>query len=381
MSIAPTLRERFEGGFRIISGDILGLESAPDKDSTRADDPKIILADLARKADIMHPMIKNDQIEQPAISQFRWIVMHLWWNRLVKDGGIEGLEYLQSAVASSRGQGEEGGKEKTLRFTLAHLSDHDHPIALYLMEKDGRGQGLGDELVWMAGVNMQRRWYIRRFMRGGHLIYGATPRDTELLNQLVGQGQELGFGDEESKKLEWVNEVFNVMNRGTRHKVTETCVTGKKPLAFYPEGGRAYDGFLQQAPHQFSFLLPRKDGIVVPARVYGGVELNPPGTKVKVLRKELLPYSKKTAVKMIVGEHYPSSEVWEIVSERQKEANRKFGTKAVKINPMDWVMANIANLDPQFVRPDDLYYYATLLHRFAPNRNRLRGVKLLDSIV
>lgn len=326
-------------------------------------DPAQTLNGLQRKADIMQDMIETGQVEQPPIGVMRWLV-RFWFSRLVSDEGIEGLDNLQNAIVRARTE------NKRLMFTPAHLADADHHGALYLMAREGRGLGIQNGMVFMGGVNMQRRPSIKRFMRSEHVIYNVTPRDMNHLETLLERRDE--FSKKQSEKLRKIETTFKEMRATAMERVNEVCIKGGKPLVVYIEGGRSYDGTLKRPLKDFARFFPRGDGaIVVPYRVYGTRELNPPGTDPKVFRRELLPRwaggMQKQGIRMIVGEYYPSSEIWRVWRARREELGRESD-----INPMDWVMANIANLDPSYIRPEDLRYYGELMQSFALERNRMK---------
>ncbi len=345
----------------------LRTKSELDKESEEIVDPLKTLAGLQGKACIMRGMIDSSEVEQPHIEDtrrwFRFYVSNLVW-----DGGIEGLDNLQRAVIQSRSE------NKRLIFTPAHLADADHPIAVYLMEREGRGMGIQDELVWMAGVNMLRRPKIERYMRAENLLYNVTPRDAKHLQELLADEEhKYNLDETQIKTLEEIKQVFGRMREEAKRKVAETTDQGKRHLVVYVEGGRSYaeDGSLGQPQEEFSWFFLRKgNDIVVPYRVYGARELNPPGKDPTFIRIELVP-GLRQEVSMIVGESYLSSEIWDIWKQRRAEAEIGTDGKKVEVNPMDWVMANIANLDPRYAKDEDRLFYGKLMIRFAPQRNRI----------
>ncbi len=337
-----------------------------DKESDEIVDPIATIASLKIKAGIMRGQIDDGLVEQPHIDKIRrWFRFYI--SNVLSDGGIEGLGNLQSAIMTAR----EGNKR--LKFTPAHLADADHPGAVYLLQQDGRGLGIEDELVWVAGVNMLRRPPIERYMRAEDLLYNVTPRDMNHLEELLEDKDHKYNLDEEKKEtLEHIKKVFNEMREESKRKVLEITSEGRRHLVVYVEGGRTYDsdGFLSEPKKEFSWFFSRNgDDIVVPYRMYGTKEFNPPGQDPPLLRKELIP-GFRHLVSMVVGECYPSSEVWEVWKVRTREAQEAACGQKVKINPMDWVIANIANLDPSYVRLGERRYYRDLMERFASQRSR-----------
>lgn len=315
-------------------------------------DPTATLNGLQHKADIMLEMINMGMVEQPPIGRTRWLV-RFWFSNQITDGGIAGFDNLRNGLTRAETEG------KRIIFTPTHGSDADHPVAVYLMKRGGLK--VQDEMRWMAGVNMQRRPSLKRFMRSEGTIYNVTPRDMAHLQTLMVKKDEYEFSAEQIEILEGIKRTFNQMNFMAMKRVIESCVRGRRPLAVYIEGGRSYDGLLRQPQREFSSLFPKNDSaVIIPYRVYGARELNPPGTNPRILRKELLPGCKQE-VSMVVGEDYSSAEIWDIYSEMGDT-----------FNPMDWVMANIASLDSRFVKPAELNYYSDLMERFAPERNRMR---------
>lgn len=344
-----------------------GVELQSDTESVEVTNSFATAAILELKAEILADLLKKDQMGQAHLFLNR-LAVRTWFGRLVEDGGIEGLEYLQGAITKSRRE------DKKLRFTPPHLADADHPSVIYLMKRKNRGLGLQNELFFMAGVNMLRRPAIRRFTRSENVIYNVTPRDMDHIATLLVKKDEYGFDEEQFEKLKEIDKTFKYARGAAMKKITEICSVGRRPLVVYVEGGRSYGGFLKKSSAEFAWLFPRDDSaIVVPYRIYGAREFNPPGKDPKVLRKGLLPYSgePKQVLRMRVGEHYPSREIWQVWRKRTAEAIEMAGGKKVELNPMEWVMANIANLDPDYVNPEDLPFYSSLMARFAPERNRI----------
>lgn len=370
--LAPfkVIGERFAGQGIVLPFGARGAAIKPkqlDKESEEIIYPITTIASLKVKSGIMRHQMDEGLVEQPHIDSTRWW-FRLYISNVLSDGGIEGLGNLQSAIMTAR----KGNKR--LKFTPAHLADADHPGAVYLLQQDGRGLGIEDELVWLAGVNMLRRLPIKKYMRAEDLLYNVTPRDMNHLEELLDDKEhEYNLDESQIETLEMIKEIFNEMREESKRKVLEITAQRKRHLVVYVEGGRTYDpdGFLSEPKKELSWFFSRSgDDIVVPYRMYGTREFNPPGQDPPFLRKELIP-GFRHIVSMVVGEWYPSSEIWEVWKVRTEEAQRAAGGKKVKINPMDWVMANIANLDPVYVRAAEQRYYENLIDRFAPQRNRM----------
>lgn len=333
-----------------------------DTETEEVRNPYSTLANLQLKAGIMSSLISSNKVEQPAIDVVRFLTRKAFYD-LVTDEGIEGVEYLQEAVKEAK------ENDKRLILTPAHVADVDHPTAIFLMAQYSRALGLENNIVWKAGVNMLRRPSTAKFMRSEHVIYNVTPRDMNHLRTLQEGADEFGFGEEEILSLEEIKQIFNDMREKAREKVLETCVRQGKTLAVYIEGGRSYDGYLKSPPAEFAWFFPHRkndEAIVVPYRVYGSRELNPPGTSFTLLRKELVMPWLRYPVRMKVGQPYPSSEIWEVRRIRKMEIRKNGGLE--KVNPQEWPAANIANIDPAFVRPEERGLYLGLLERFAPSR-------------
>lgn len=353
--------------FPFIGKDVVNKPKQLDKESEEIIDPVTTLVSLQIKADIMQKMIDSDQVIQPHIDSTRW-KFRFYISNLLYDGGIEGLGILQSAITTARQE------KKRLIFTPAHLADADHPAAVYLLEQDGRGLGIENELGWVAGVNMLRRPAIEKYMRAEDLFYNVTPRDMKHAQELwENKEQKYHLDDKQREILDQIKRVFGSMREEAKKKMMEVTAQGKRHMVVYVEGGRSYDpnGFLAEPKEEFSWFFSRKgEDIVVPYRVYGSREFNPPGKDPPFFRKELIP-GFRHMVSMVVGECYTSSEIWDIWKIRTAEAQKVAGRK-VRVNPMDWVMANIANLDPSYAKPEEQRYYQGLMDRFAPQRSRVR---------
>src|ERR1035437_6526112 len=87
-----------------------------------------------------------------------------------------------------------------------------------------------------------------------------------------------------------------------------------------------------------------------------------------LFRKELLLFWQRQKVSMVFGQSYPSNEVWEVFKKR-REVERDVDGSKIKVNPMEWVAANIASLDWDLVRPDQRPLHKSLISRFASGRN------------
>lgn len=334
--------------------------AVPDTESEDITDPFKTLEGLDVKTVLMQGMVDHDEVFQPAIGRVRFVVKDLVIKNLVSNGGIEGIDNLHWAIAWARAQ------NKGMRFFGAHEADADHMVLVYLLEE--AGFKIQDELTFLAGVNMQKRPSVKRLTRCADVIYNVTPRDAHHLQELLSRKDEFGFNEEQIERLEEIKRTFSLMNRRSGRALVEQCVRGRKPLVAYIEGGRSYDGYLRPSQEEFSAIIPKDDSVViVPYRLYGPRELNPPGKDPKILNYHLIPGFRQK-VRMVVGEPYLSSEVWEVHKARTEEAR---GADGSKINPMEWPMANIVNLDQHFARPEELPHYADLMARFAPQRNRI----------
>lgn len=337
-------------------------EDIPDTETEEVIDPFLTLANLQRKAGIMRNLIDTNMVEQPPKWGVRRLVRN-WFADLVRDGGVEGLDHLNDAIAVAKKE------NKKVIVTPAHNADGDHSAAGFLLGKRRRAGGIHNEIVWMGGVNMLKRPSIAKFMRSEHVIYNVTPRDMNHLQTLQAGMDQYGFGDEQRQELGEVQSTFNEMRSAALERINATCGIGGKVLAVYIEGGRSYDGFLRYPPRVFAALFRTNDKTeaeVVPYRVYGSDKLNPPGKSPKLFRPEMLLFWRRQEISMVIGEHYSSSEVWAINKERKQEA-REAGIEG-KINPSEWMAANLANIDPRYVRPQERPLYYGLLKRFAPQR-------------
>lgn len=346
----------------------LQASAVSDTESEQILDPFKTLSNLQKKAAVMHDIVENNLVAQPAIGRFRFVVMS-WFSQLVQDGGIEGLDNLQTAINRARKD------HVRLIFTPTHLADADHLALVYSMSK--RKLGIEDQLIFLGGAgNMQLRQSIKRFTRSANVIYNVTPRDAKHLQDLRELADAYGLDKGQKKDLQSIGETFDAMKERSAQAVKRICVEGKNPMVVYIEGGRSYDGYLRSPLASYSKLIPRDDSaIIVPCRIYGTRELNPPGEDPKqLLRNEIYFPWLRHKITIRVGEPYFSSEVWKIWKARMESARQTANGEKVEINPMDWVMANIANLDPVFVKKSDLIVYADLMESFAPERNRMGKV-------
>lgn len=305
--------------------------------------------DLRIKAGIMRSLIDHEKeedhpdngVEQsriPGVTQRAQGVVSMF----VSGSSIENEDYLHQAIDRVHKEG------KKFRLTPRHESDFD-PLALrYILQRAGLEEFCND-IVWIAGVNMLKRPLIRPWMRGEHVIYIATPADSDTLEELVDY-----FPPAEYKTIE---QTFSSINSIAKTKVREASDRGET-VALYPEAGRSYDGLMRKAPGKVALYFPRDEStLVLPCRLIGPREINPPNRRLGF--HKLLPPLRQHLT-MIAGESYLSSEVWEW------RKNDRMHT-----NPADWLMANIANADPRDIKPEDLARYGEMMLKFRPDRNRI----------
>lgn len=310
-------------------------------DSTAA---KIL--DLGKKAAIMQRLIAGGGVDRTRLGIVDFYTQG-FFSLFVSGYHVEGLENLHKA---QRWSAEEG---KGIIFTPRHEADFDHPAARYILDHEGL-RDFRTNIVWIAGVNMLKRKKFQPFMRAGHAIYIATPDDLSQAKELL-MPRELNV--EQQEVVKGILSTFTDTNSKAASKIKEVTKNGKN-LVVYPEAGRSYDGLMKQSPREVSVYFSRHgESLVVPYRLYGPREINPPNRSVRW--EKLIP-GLRQHLGMRIGVPYLSSEVWEVW--------KVVRTEDPNANPMDWVMANIANVDPAEIRSGELTHYRNLMQRFKPER-------------
>ncbi len=295
------------------------------------------------KAQIMDNLLLTGGVEQFIDLMVRSRVSR-FFSHAVSGYSVEGLDYLIGAIDLAR--------ETNRRIILSprHKADADHLVTKHILEREGL-QDFSDSLTWMAGVNMLKRKGIKIFMRAGHIIYIATPDDKNMIEELYKNADGYSFSGEQKERLEEIKKTFDKTNNEAREKV-KGVAKRKEPLVVYPEGGRSYDGFMKEPPAEIAAYFPR-DGstLVVPLVGYGSDAINPPNKIVRVY-KWIPGFGQHLHIKF--GEAYSSSEVWEWVVNMRKEGR--------EVNPADYPMANIANIDPTNIRSAQLLRYRDIMN-------------------
>ena len=202
---------------------------------------------------------------------------------------------------------------------------------------------------------MLKRPYIAPFTFSEEVIYIATPED--LINAKA-LWDNTDFTPLDRRRTGWVQSIFHRINREAKNEVKKSFVEGKF-LVVYPEAGRSKDGFLRRAPREVSIYFPRDySTVIIPVVINGPDKINPPGQNWTLDRVHP---SHRQNLEIEIGEPYSSYEIWHWPDERSGR-NR---------NPADWIMANIANIDPRGVRKEELEQYREMMIRYRPERNRI----------
>lgn len=307
---------------------------------------KAQVLDLNLKAGIMRQLMAKDSdgkdsVEQPRIPYVTFLAQQVIWERFSKHYWVQGLENLTGAIKEAKKTG------KRIILTPRHEADADHLLLRSVLTRHGLTDFM-NETVFAAGVNMLKRPYIRPFTRSEHVIYTATPGDIELTRGLRRNKASNGISEEIDEQLNRDFHTFAEISKVASLKFAGAAERGEVVVP-YVEGGRSADGLMRVPERQFSLFFP-EDGsaLVVPVRLYGAREINPPNRLVRF--HKVLPFLHQS-VGARIGKYYSSNEVWDWVEKRARDAN-----------PVLMVGAHIANVDPRGVRESDLQVYHRLMN-------------------
>lgn len=305
-----------------------------------------MLADLETKARIMNVLIIVNKVRMPRFDPTT-LITQTAFNLHINYAQVEGLDNLQRGL-------DQAAEGKKVIFTPRHKADFETPGFRVGLEKAGY-RHVANNVVWIAGVNMLKRPYIAPFTFSEEAIYIATPEDLSNARELL-DNPDLTPVDR--RRAIWIQSILQTINSKAKKEVKRTFEEGKF-LAIYPEAGRSKDGFLRRAPREVSIYFPR-DGsaIIIPLIINGPDRINPPGQNWSLDRVH--PNNRQT-LEIKIGEPYQSDEVWHWPDDRSaREKNRA-----------DWVMANIANIDPRGVREEELEQYREMMIQYRPERNKI----------
>lgn len=309
------------------------------------------LKDLGVKADIMDGLVAENAVAQKRDPNTT-LKLQRFWSMFCSGGHISGKANLELALNLSRKQG------RHLILTPRHEADGDGAAVRYILTRNGY-EDVADNTVWMVGVNMLKRWHIRIFSRGEDVIYNATPEDLERLEMLELWASQYPNQGATLAELQRIRLSTNRIRGVAKGEVARVVKDGRV-IGMFSEGGRSKDDYMRPIPREMSWFFPR-DGsaVVLPVRFIGPRKVNPPNQLFRFYKA--LPFLREPMI-MEIGELYTSDEVWSWIRNHRGE----------KINPAEWVGANIANVDPRGVRVKDLERYSYLLSTYAPQReNRI----------
>lgn len=231
-----------------------------------------------------------------------------------------------------------------------HLTDLDHAARRMGFEKV-RCREFADRIVYPSGLKMRERSYIHVFMAAEQAVYVPTPADFAIVKEALANDNLIDY---ERQTLESYLEKLNDLRFASRDKLAELRKEGNA-VGLYPEStrsryrkieGREKEGVvLEDAPKDVSGSFGR-EGYIMSVVVVGHEEALPAERWPKPQRR--------SRTRMIVGEPYPATLVWE-----WWRRGRKMGEDR---NPAEYVMAKIAEVTPsRYLDPQKLPRYQQIL--------------------
>lgn len=268
---------------------------------------------------------------------------------------VQGVENLKKA--------EDLSQDSRLLITQNHQTDLDHAGKRMFLEKLGFRK-LANRLIYAAGLKMEERWWIRRFMGAEHVVFIPTPADLEDVGTVLSQDKKEHFLEEEQRSsLEKYGKNLRVLGSKANELFTDLTQSGSLVTALYPEATRSRHSksLIQRAPASVAMYTLVREGdpdlYILPVSVTGLHEFLPPKKFPRLWKffPHFIPikFMQRASMKVVIGEAYPASEIWD---KRRVKALKDMGAEK-----SDYMMAKIAILNPELVEPEELDFYKRVL--------------------
>ena len=276
-------------------------------------------------------IIEEDRVLQER-REFRTGVLRLFSHYWLRQGSVlTGQENLDKAMSHA----QDGSP---LIVVSNHLSDADHVIKRFMLEKNGYKE-FADLMLFLGGLKMIERWEIRQVASAERMALIPTPKDIDLVRRALHFGQ---FSEQELEMLRQLKTNYVNLSNIAKTQVLESIHKNNHILGFYPEGGRSYSGFVDQQhinilSNTWYDSLP--DGYIVPISVEGGEHIVPPN--------ELPKLHRSINAVISVDEPIPIAQVLEKASTISGKRNREQFiadypfSKVVKMLSLKYVDPNI----------------------------------------
>lgn len=302
------------------------------------------LRDLLEKASIRNEsiprMLEEKSVYRPGNPVAR-LVTTFGWRLLLRRRNVSGKENLENAISVA------SEKNEDLTFAGPHKSDIDTQFVEQGLRLEGRW-GFANRLVYIAGLNMNERTYIRVNTLGGNRIFVETPLIMDDLKTITSTGTDSPTQD--------ILEEFLRNGKSLNRTALEEAINARRRgqcLFVYPESTRSPDGFIKKAHPDTNAYFSR--GIILPMMIRGSEEFLPPKVKLTV-RKVISMLRDGGFVDLEYGIPFSARGI----STREVRAE----LRQMQATPVDLVMARIGRMDWDRVDPSLRPWYQELDEKF-----------------
>lgn len=225
-----------------------------------------------------------------------------------------------------------------------HINPGDTIARRLTLELAGYGD-IVDRAVYLAELKWYEDKNLRKWIGADHTIYVIPPQDLDDIKALKLEDLPESFRE----ILVEYRAQSSLLNKAAQAKLAELTEgrdgEERKFLTLYPEADFQRDGFIRRAPVGISILFSRRDGeFILPILTTGPEKLTS--------LTEPMKRSERPGVHVIVGEPFPSYQVW------------VDGLKG-EVKPVDRVMASIVRLNESYIHPEYLKLYRPLIDKLS----------------
>ncbi|MCR4306214.1 MAG: hypothetical protein NUV73_03975 [Candidatus Daviesbacteria bacterium] len=240
-----------------------------------------------------------------------------------------------------------------------HVSDGDHPARRKAFECLGYKE-FADSLVYIGGLKMLERWWIRMFAPAEKMLLVPTPFDFDNLIDALkelrglqrrGQLTEDEYGSQHELLKSYGKNLGILNDRAEEER--ERLIQEGMNILLYAEATRSGNGLLQRAPFKVvrSYAPKEKgDRWVFPIMGWGIEKIARANQSFKPGREDQY---------TVYGRPFPARELYE-----QDLRGQVFDKKPV--TPADVLMARLGKLAPEKVDPHLQEFYADLARDYDP---------------
>ena len=206
-------------------------------------------------------LLEQEKVFSPGNPKAAFVTTY-FWRMFLRERNIKGQENLERAASAY-------SPEDPLTVAVRHGSDIDTQFLEQAL-RFGGAKEFANKAVYVAGLNMNERGYIRINTLGGNRIFVETPLIMDDLKEVL---------SDKTKEIPSRNLLEQLMGYGTRlnyaagYEVKGARSRGQ-PIVVYPEATRSPDGFIKKAHPSTGFYFT--EGITLPVMIRGSEKFLPP---------------------------------------------------------------------------------------------------------